>query len=446
MKNALNKHVSDIFKSLSISGTAFETYEHNVDDIPEWANAVDITHEYMIWCKSDLKDMQKLSNFIEKDIYIYEQIYYRFEGDRLDVASDGAEKCIVIRPKHDTPEIDTKGGNDDDRCVTLPNWLDALIYGEMAAKYAPSGLAKEFDLNLHLRKEDILTYLGTYFPRSFAETAYIFSNLFMNPIIKKEFEEKIALDIFTVGSGTGGDILGLLSVINSKLPKIKEVYITAIDGNVEAQSIAKSIINRSKTHFDYRIDFRSENYTISNFAEYKNETCILAKPSSFDFVLSSKMINELISSGGEKCRDSYFEFAKQFLPLLKQNGLCLILDITTKMISNDMYIPKMISEQVNRAIRDMDDFQILLPLPCNIFGGKCKMRCFTQKTFYVSHSKKYQDKSKVSYRIIGRKNFVKKIGGASDKDVYSIMDESDTICVYSAGISGDKAEDGFSLE
>ena len=50
----------------------------------------------------------------------------------------------------------------------LPKWLDSLIYGDyFNAKYSPNH--KRYAYNRDLTEEELLTYLGTYFPRSYSQ-------------------------------------------------------------------------------------------------------------------------------------------------------------------------------------------------------------------------------------------------------------------------------------
>jgi hypothetical protein len=59
--------------------------------------------------------------------------------------------------------------------VTLPNWLNELIFETLGAKYCRSNADMTV---IDWDKNDILNYLGTYFPRSYAEAYTIFRNKF----------------------------------------------------------------------------------------------------------------------------------------------------------------------------------------------------------------------------------------------------------------------------
>lgn len=60
----------------------------------------------------------------------------------------------------------------------LPDWLHDFIYNVMGGSYEPDKAA--FQNNLFSDEEKNRKYLGTYFPRSFAESYCIFCNLFDN--------------------------------------------------------------------------------------------------------------------------------------------------------------------------------------------------------------------------------------------------------------------------
>lgn len=70
--------------------------------------------------------------------------------------------------------------------VTLPQWLDHLIFEELGAKYCRSNSDMTV---IDWDKNDMLNYLGTFFPRRYAESYCIFSDfskLYSNRFADKE--------------------------------------------------------------------------------------------------------------------------------------------------------------------------------------------------------------------------------------------------------------------
>ena len=89
--------------------------------------------------------------------------------------------------------------------MKLPEWLDTFIFDKLEAQYCP----RNSDMtNIDDDKAKTLNYLGTYFPRSYAESYCIFSEYFTSN--NSDFADKEELSIFDFGSGTGGEIIGLL--------------------------------------------------------------------------------------------------------------------------------------------------------------------------------------------------------------------------------------------
>jgi hypothetical protein len=140
------------------------------------------------------------------------------------------------------------------------------------------------------------------------------------------------------------------------------------------------------------------------------------------------MCNELISKGPIK--DAYQLICKSFTPLLDSNGLLLILDVTTKDEKSSRFYPELLNEQVNKfVIGYSKEFSTLLPISCALHPN-CIKSCFTQRKFYISHSQKQNDISKVAYRIIARKTlcekFMKEIGNVKEIVNESIKDAGDS--------------------
>ena len=121
--------------------------------------------------------------------------------------------------------------------MRLPKWLDNLIFNELGAKYYP----RYADMtNVDDDKEKTLNYLGTYFPRSFAEAYCIFNDFFKKHSF--DYKDKTEFSVFDFGCGTGGEIVGLLTALNEHFPSLKKVHIIALDGNQFALSIYDKII------------------------------------------------------------------------------------------------------------------------------------------------------------------------------------------------------------
>ena len=136
--------------------------------------------------------------------------------------------------------------------VTLPQWLDNLIFEKLGAKYCRSNSDMTV---IDWDKTDVLNYLGTYFPRSYAESYCIFSKYFK--LYLDRFVGKEEITIFDFGCGTGGEIIGLLDAISECLPQINTVYVVAMDGNHHSLRLFENVIAEYATKTRIFLNHRS---------------------------------------------------------------------------------------------------------------------------------------------------------------------------------------------
>ena len=383
MKNALTQHIRQVFETLKIHAE-YTVFNSTKDNLPEWLRCTELTHEFVVCCEATF-DKDILQDFIHKKISILENHYYWFEGE-------------ILESNNYSSEIDnTHSIQSKEKLKTttrLSSWLDNFIFNALHAEYAPD--YQKFDYNLILQHEDNLKYLGTYFPRSYAETFCIFDNIFSNEIVKSKYATVKEVSILSVGCGTGGDIIGLLTIINKHFASIKKVEVVAVDGNNDALNILSQIIQQLKHQFHKEVILSTKQVV---FEEIKT---IETMP-SFDFIITSKMINEIIKRGNGRFNNSYYDFAKAYSPLLKENGIMMILDVTTKDEMSE-YCPILLNRQINQFVYEQPDYVSVIPIPC-AEKENCQMHCFTQKEFTVTHSKFVDDKSRVAYRILLKKAF-----------------------------------------
>lgn len=385
MKNALIQHVKQIFEVLQIYAEYF-VYDSAIDVLPNWLQNLPLTHEYVVYCKANF-EKDRLQEFIHKDIFKAGNWYYWFEGEKKKDAEQQPDNSIVeLLPPHPRESLKTK--------TRLPSWLDNFIFNTLQAEYAPD--FQRFEYNLNLSHEENLKYLGTYFPRSYAETFCIFDNIFSNDVIKSKYVRLTEVSILSVGCGTGGDIMGLLTIINKHFASIKRINVFAVDGNEDALNILTQIVEQANRQFHKEVVLSIKQVVFDriNAIDLK---------SSFDFIITSKLINEIINKGKGGMDSSYYDFAKAFSPLLKQEGFMLILDVTTK-VGTSEFCPILLNRQVNQFVYEHPDFVSIIPIPC-ANKDNCQVQCFSQKEFTVSHSKFANDKSRVAYRILVKKAF-----------------------------------------
>jgi len=260
--------------------------------------------------------------------------------------------------------------------VTLPIWLDELIFETLRAKYCRSNA----DLNvIYWDKNDILNYLGTYFPRSYAEAYTIFSSfLRTNP---NYLSDKKSISLFDFGCGTGGEIIGLLTAISELRENITDVKVVAFDGNQHALRLYESVLDIFKNKMRIRITNRIAPIEIDDFYDLKILDNVLRE--DYDLIISFKAICEFVTKQRFEEVNPYKHIAKTFLPKLKDDGLMLLVDVTTYNDTSQEWLPRM----MDIGLRECD----------------CKTIAQNEgynQAYYVTHSHRCNDISKVAWRMI----------------------------------------------
>jgi len=303
---------------------------------------------------------------------------------------------------------------------SLPKYLDELIFGGYyGANYQPD--FKRYTYNKDLDEEELMTYLGTYFPRSYCESFCIFYELFSNEAFSKKAQKAESITILDIGCGSGGEIMGLLEVIDQMYPQNTPIDIYTYDGNEQVQEILMDLIGQ----------FQKSTQTIRPIQVYTNVKEIIDDESfaaiakgigtiRFDFILCNKMCNELISHN--HISDAYYNVCKHFAPLLSEIGILCLLDVTTKDENSGCFYPILLNQQVCRFTKSNSDFSTARPLSC-ANHTECNISCFTERKFFVKHSKKEKDLSKVAFRLICRTVLQKSLIHSCDFE-HEVVNES----------------------
>lgn len=262
--------------------------------------------------------------------------------------------------------------------ITLPQWLDTLIFDELKAQYRP----QYSDMtNIDDDKEKTLNYLGTYFPRSYAESYCIFSEYFKSN--NSVFADEEELSVFDFGSGTGGEIIGLLTVLSEQFPNLKLVKIVALDGNENALQIYESILRIFQMYINVQIENNTAPIHIDDFYDLHILDKVMKK--RFDIIMSFKAICEFVTKEQFEQQNAYEHIAKFLTPKMKDNGILLFEDVTTYNNTSQEWLPIMMDRGLRLA---------------NCAVAK-KNEGYNQ-TYLITHSHKTNDKSKVAWRLINK--------------------------------------------
>lgn len=267
--------------------------------------------------------------------------------------------------------------------IQIPQWLDKLLFEQLGAKYCCSNADMTV---IDWDKNDVLNYLGTYFPRSYAESYCIFSEFFKNH--SEQYANKIELSIFDFGCGTGGEIIGLLIALSEYCSNVKRVRVVALDGNENAIQLYDNVIWELKKHIQIEIESYSAHLRIDDFYDLNILDKVMKR--KFDLIITFKAICEFVTKQQFEQRNAYEHVAKFLLPKLTESGMILLVDVTTYNNTSKEWLPMMMDRG-------------LTAVNCNIIE---RNQGYNQ-TYTVSHSRIVNDVSKVAWRIIkNRRNII----------------------------------------
>lgn len=283
----------------------------------------------------------------------------------------------------------------------IPQWLDNYIFGNLGAVINRNHA--KVTRNVNNSHQDNLEYLGTYFPRTYAEISTLMNKFYneTNYFQLDEIKNKRSLSILSVGCGTGGEVVGLIDSL-AGIMKITDISVTLVDGNRDALNIAHDIINAKTIEEVLQAKIKVINETITASSGFHRIAGMLCNPKDFDFIITSKLINELL----DQIDNPYSEFVKTFCEHLSPTGLMIITDTTDKRANNgyDMFIPQIMNKDINRNIPGVPDIGTIMPPTCK--DDSCNKACFT--CFKNEYSYR-EDDSRFTFRILSRKMIQGKI-------------------------------------
>lgn len=264
--------------------------------------------------------------------------------------------------------------------VHLPKWLDDCIFSDLNATFCKT---KKDMVVLEWEKNDILSYLGTYFPRSFAES-YTIMNRYLrsNP---KHFMSLNSIHIFDFGCGTGGELIGSLLALKEMYPNIKSIHVKALDGNVYALRLFEFIINRLSLEINTEIIFEPLPIVIDDVYDFG--VVVNTLRNTFDCIISFKAICEFVTKQQFEETNPYEYIVNTLTPKLNDGGLLCLADITTYNDVSQEWLPCMMDSGLRKS---------RLNVVASNFGYN--------EEFHVTHSRKTKDISKVAWRVLSTVN------------------------------------------
>lgn len=397
--------VSNVVPLLNIEGEHQLLLVHYKD----YANVIggklpfDSDYVAILTCKGAPTHIDLLKRMLHKNVVaLSDSVIVWPEGDVI--SSD----VIISTPKPHFPKSPStynKQSRESDSAssqsfIKLPDWLDEVIFKQLGAKYKPSH--DRYAYNLDLNVDESKVYLGTYFPRSFAETYSIFNHICNNRFILSSVLTKSVIRILDFGCGSGGATLGILQAIENAVTGSKEIQVTAIDGNHHSLRLFDKIIRKYNDWGHLHVTLNIAPCFVESEDDFNEIADILS--SDFDFIITSKAIGEFerkkrISQNG------YEFFSSLFAPLLSEDGLMVILDVTTKDEDSGLFLSQRMNYGVNQFLsKSGDRYKSIAPCDGLANGTPCDCKCFFKKEILVSHSEKSKDLTKFAVRIVTRQD------------------------------------------
>lgn len=261
------------------------------------------------------------------------------------------------------------------RDITLPQWIDDYIFNHLGAKYKR---ANGDMVVLEWSPQEILEYLGTYFPRSYTESYCIFKHYFQE---QKVFTTEEIINLLDFGCGTGGEIIGLATALAECRPNIKKLIVKAIDGNQFALNRFEDIKDEFNRRMPIQIECSPSAIEVDDFYDLSILDAIL--DGRYDIITSFKAVCEFVTKQQFEEKNAYEHLVRFMMPKLSDTGIMLLVDVTSKNEIAQEWLPDLMDQGLKEA-----NVTILKRNPLN------------SQTFVVHHSRQRGDMSKVAWRLI----------------------------------------------
>lgn len=268
------------------------------------------------------------------------------------------------------------------RKVVLPTWLDTLIFDDLSARYCRQNkdmVVLEWD------SDDVKKYLGTYFPRSYAESLCIFCNFLSKE--KDVYENCQELSIFDFGCGTGGELIGFIMAVKKQLPNIKKIVIRALDGNSYALRCLECVLEKTSEISCLDIESNLIPVVIDDFYDMKVIDQIITQ--SYDFIISFKAICEFVTKQQFEQQNPYEHILNVFMPKLSPKGVICLADVTSFNTVSQNWLPDMLDNASKSCNTDI----------------LYKNSGFNED-YHITHTHHRNDVSKIAWRIYKNKKMM----------------------------------------
>jgi len=418
--------------------------QHAVEGVPfcvydclESAPAVDfdIEERYLVkvMIEPDGENTRKLGGFLRtRTIYQGDDCLYWTIGEQIPaIKANRVEKA----------EADM-GMSFRQSSTMLAPWLDAFIFNQLEASYDPR--YQNFDYNKDLGEEEAKIYLGTSFPSSYAENFLIFENLLLNQKFRSRIEAKRKLVLFSVGAGTGGDIIGLLTAIDKYLNTSVGLTVVALDSNRHSLALLRQVMERYRSITSRDIDFKVFEERIEGEGTLAKYAEGAFPDGSIDFLLFSKVGYELHGNRSFGGKNVYRVMLEHFMQKISDTGVFSIVDYAEA--EGQELIPLLMNQGVNSYIAANPSYATIVPQSCCAYERDCAVPCRFHQEFSVSHCKKTRVVSRICYRLIAHRELCDAILNTKGKKYIVVPDVKGSPEKYCQMSTGNQDErDAFNV-
>lgn len=261
--------------------------------------------------------------------------------------------------------------------TTLPKWLDDYIFNHLGARYSRCNSDMTV---LDWGHSEILSYLGTYFPRSYAESYSIFCQFLNDTDFYQECESVKILDF---GCGTGGEIVGIADAFVRCRPDVNKIKVRAVDGNQYALNRFDEIVDEFNRRGKLCIETNLSAVIIDDFYDLNILDVII--DDDYDLIISFKAVCEFVTKQQFEENNAYEYLINFMFPKLSDKGVMFLADVTSRNEVAREWLPNL----MDIGIRDAG-----VPVINRNTGHS--------QIFSVSHSRKKDDISKIAWRLIAK--------------------------------------------
>lgn len=319
--------------------------------------------------------------------------------------------------------------------ASLPDWLDNFIFNDLHGEYRQVARGDtSVDINLFNDENANRRYIGTYFPRSLIECFTIFCELYDHKKIKEIFANRNLLQILDIGTGTGGNVIGLMFFLKKIGIKGENVTIYTVEGNRIAIEYQKKFVSRFNQEYGTHFKLNSTEIKFTSAKTLKNqlEAYLYKDTNKFDIITSFKFFSEFYNENFAVSQGLFTTFADLISNYIDKNGIILILDILNPNTGRTFpFTTQIMSNELNAYLRSPNaKLNYIIPVCCAKWNSRCHTNhCYIERQFEASHSRRQSDVSKVCYRVLVPKEFSSQIlSTLPDRKKYKITQTNPQFC------------------